>query len=97
MPACAVVMSPWLDLSLSGGSHVENLRRDATIRHESTFKMLVPYVLTNGAHAQDPAHSPLFGDWKGFPPILFMVGETERLRDDSVEAVPMDCEGWEQA
>ena len=38
----------------------------------------------NGADPRDPRASPLFGDLDGLPPMLFHVGESELLRDDSV-------------
>jgi acetyl esterase/lipase len=31
-----------------------------------------------------PLVSPLFGDFRGIPPLLIQVGEHEMLRDDSV-------------
>jgi acetyl esterase/lipase len=33
---------------------------------------------------RDPLISPVFGDWRGLPPILVQVGEDEILRDDAV-------------
>ena len=41
----------------------------------------------NGADPSDPRASPLFGDLDGMPPLLFHVGESELLRDDSVRFV----------
>ena len=34
----------------------------------------------------DPYISPLFGDFRGFPPMLIQVGSTEMLLSDSVDA-----------
>ncbi len=33
---------------------------------------------------RDPLASPVFGDYRGIPPLLIQVGEHEMLRDDSV-------------
>jgi acetyl esterase/lipase len=36
------------------------------------------------ADPRDPLASPVFGDYRGIPPLLIQVGEHEMLRDDSV-------------
>ena len=33
---------------------------------------------------RDPLASPVFGDYRGLPPILIQAGEHEMLRDDSI-------------
>ena len=33
---------------------------------------------------RNPLASPVFGDYRGIPPLLIQVGEHEMLRDDSV-------------
>jgi len=81
-PAALVLISPWLDLSLSGASIEANRRRDAVLRRE---------LLEAGgrAHAgtlrrSDPRVSPLFADLAGLPATLLQVGSDELLLDDSV-------------
>lgn len=81
-PAALVLLSPFLDLTLSGASIGANARKDPMIsRRMSEF----------GAHAHagdlrrsDPRISPLFADLTGLPPILIQVGSDEILLDDSV-------------
>jgi len=34
--------------------------------------------------ARDPLISPVFGDWRGLPPLLVHAGEDEVVRDDAV-------------
>ena len=36
------------------------------------------------ADPRNPLASPVFGDYRGLPPLLIQVGEHEMLRDDSV-------------
>ncbi|MBN2159084.1 MAG: alpha/beta hydrolase [Spirochaetes bacterium] len=81
LPACAVCMSPWADLTCSGSSMKENARRDP---------MLPPRVVADFArhYAAEkdlslPSISPLFGDFAGLPPLLIHVGMDEVLLDDS--------------
>jgi monoterpene epsilon-lactone hydrolase len=50
----------------------------------------------------DPLASPVFGDYRGLPPLLIQVGEQEMLRDDSVrvarkalsDGIPVKFEVW---
>jgi monoterpene epsilon-lactone hydrolase len=81
LPACAVAMSPWADLTCSGDSMKQNSRKDP---------MLPPKVVAGFArhYAPEgdfslPSVSPLFGDFSGLPPILIHVGTDEVLLDDS--------------
>ena len=80
-PAALVLLSPWLDLSLSGPSVALNARRDP---------MLTARFLESGARAHagglrlsDPQVSPLFSDLGALPPTLVQVGSDEILLDDS--------------
>jgi monoterpene epsilon-lactone hydrolase len=81
-PAGVVLISPWLDLSLSGASIAANARRDPMIKRA---------MLEDGgrAHAgglrrSDPRISPLFAELGTLPPILIQVGSEEILLDDAI-------------
>jgi len=84
LPACAVAMSPVVDLTMSSPSLCENESNDPvfTITAMLGFRRLYAAPET----FLDPAVSPLFGDWSGLPPLLLQAGSTEMLRDDSVRA-----------
>ena len=51
---------------------------------------------------RNPLASPVFGDYRGIPPLLIQVGEHEMLRDDSVrvakkaraDGIPVTFEVW---
>lgn len=80
-PAALVLISPWLDLTLSGASIALNAKRDAVLRRG---------LLEAGGRAYagplrrpDPRVSPLFADLAGLPPTLLQVGSDELLLDDS--------------
>ena len=47
---------------------------------------LLPDLYCPGTERYHPWLSPLFGDWRGLPPLLFHAGSTEMLLDDSVRA-----------
>lgn len=54
------------------------------------------------ADPHNPLASPVFGDFRGIPPLLIQVGEHEMLRDDSVrvakkaqaDGIPVKLEVW---
>jgi acetyl esterase/lipase len=75
-------MSPWSDLTLSGGSVKALKKRDKNISACSLRKAAKAY--TAGVPLNDPAVSPLFADYKNFCPALIQVGSEEILLDDSV-------------
>ena len=86
MPAAAVLMSPWTDLTASGASYEENYTKDPL------FGNTKESMIYNGEYygSHDPAEpyiSPLFGDFTGFPPMLFQAGSIEMLLSDTTEAV----------
>ena len=101
VPACAVMMSPATDLTLSGESMIYNQFKDPVTTRIGCELVADHYL--DGADPADPHASPLFGSFTGFPPLLFHAGSTEVLLDDSVRAskkaasagVQTTCEIWE--
>ena len=83
LPACAWLVSPWTDLTLSGATLVTKDAVDPII-HQSYLDELASAYLPAGTDRTDPRVSLLYADLKGFPPILIQVGSAETLLDDSV-------------
>lgn len=82
MPACAICLSPWADLTGSGDSITLNAHRDPMLpahRLDEAARLYAP-----GADLRDPLLSPIFADFEGFPPLSLHVGSTEILLDDAV-------------
>jgi acetyl esterase/lipase len=80
-PACVVAFSPWTDLTGSGDSIRTNDGRCAMFRSENIEQFARVYL--GRPAAQVPEASPLHADPAGLPPVLFHVGSTELLLDDS--------------
>lgn len=84
LPCGIVAMSPWTDLTASGESYETNYERDPLFGN--TRDSLIynkDYVGEN-----DPMNSyisPMFGDFREFPPMLIQVGSYEMLLSDSVD------------
>jgi monoterpene epsilon-lactone hydrolase len=82
LPACAVLLSPWTDLTGSGASVHENDGKCAMFRPENISAFAACYASPAAWH--DPGVSPLYGRLDGLPPLHIQVGAEELLRDDAV-------------
>ncbi|MFO1169294.1 MAG: alpha/beta hydrolase [Rhodoblastus sp.] len=85
MADAACMFSPWTDLAATGESMRTNAQRDPLLVSEGIEKIAEAYA--GAAGTRDPLVSPLYGDYSGLPPLIFYVGESEILRDDSLRAV----------
>lgn len=102
LPACAVLLSPFLDFSLGGNSVLDNARADPVFT--LAFGIGIRACYAQPRQYLDPGVSPLFGDFASLPPLLFQVGSREMLLDDSMRAaalaqsagVPTQLEIWER-
>lgn len=81
MPAGCLAMSPWADMTLSGWSVMQNERDDAALSWELLFVSARHYL--KKAPPADPYASPVFANFKGFPPIMVHAGSLEMLKDDA--------------
>lgn len=83
LPCGIVAMSPWTDLTASGESYDTNYERDPLFgKTRDSLIYNKEYIRDN-----DPLNayiSPLYGDFRGFPPMLIQVGSYEMLLSDSV-------------
>ncbi len=82
LPAAAVPISPWTDMTLSGATMRTMAGQDPLCNAEGLGRMAKWFV--GDGDASDPYASPVFGDFVGLPPLLIQVGEIETLRDDAV-------------
>jgi acetyl esterase/lipase len=81
LPAAAVTLSPWTDLTMSGESVRRFARADPMLSPEQADTYRRWYLAD--ADPRHPHASPLFGDPTGLPPTLIQVGSDEILLDDS--------------
>ena len=80
-PSAVVLMSPWLDLSLSGPC-LQSGNIDDPILSLRNLKALAD--LYRGDHdLTDPGVSPLFAKLHDLPPLLLQVAEKDLLREDA--------------
>lgn len=81
LPAAAVPMSAWTDLTQTAETMQTKADEDPSISKAYLDRMSGYYL--NGADPKTPLASPLFGDLAGLPPLLVQVGTAETLLDDS--------------
>ncbi|MFT4097754.1 MAG: alpha/beta hydrolase [Rhodoblastus sp.] len=84
LPDAAIAFSPWTDLAITGATMKTNAERDPLLVSEGIETIVEAYL--GAADPRNPLASPLYGDYSGLPPILFSVGDTEILLDDSLRA-----------
>jgi acetyl esterase/lipase len=82
LPSCAYLMSPYVDLTLSGETLVEKREVDPLLSPEGLRLRVPDYV--GRADAADPNISPIFGDLRELPPLLIQVGSHEILLSDAL-------------
>lgn len=80
VPAGLALLSPWVDLTGSGGSIVDNAERDIWLDGGLIAPAGRLYAPDDAA---SPLVSPLFADLHGLPPMLVHVGTHEVLLDDA--------------
>lgn len=98
LPVGAIAISPATDFTLSSYS-LKSV--DDPIISSRTMPEFRDRYLPQ-ADPRNPLASPVFGDFRGLPPILIQTGEHEMLRDDGIrvakkaraDGVPVTLEIW---
>lgn len=100
MPAGAMLLSPWTDLEVTGGSVKSRAWRDPMLSAGALRKDAARYL--GDADARDPLASPIYADLKGLPPLYIQAGTSEILLDDATrlaeraeaDGVEVDLDIW---
>jgi monoterpene epsilon-lactone hydrolase len=82
MPGSVAALSPITDFAQISATWRLNRWRDPMYRVQGFVNPVEWYL--QGASPVDPVASPYYGDFSGFPPLLFIVGGLEALLDDSI-------------
>ena len=80
-PAGVVAVSPFADLTLSGDSIRRHAGEDPAANRDLLTLMAASYFQAH--EPTDPMVSPLFGDFRGLPPMLVTAVEGEVLYSDA--------------
>jgi acetyl esterase/lipase len=82
LPAAALVMSPYVDLTLAGTTMETRRDADPLLSREALQARVGDY--TSGQDAALGLISPLFADLAGLPPLIIQAGTHEVLLDDAL-------------
>ena len=85
LPACAVPISPWVELEALSESWTTRAEADPMV-HSDGLKLMADWYL-DGQDPRTPLAAPLHADLSGLPPMLVQVGDAEVLLDDSTRLV----------
>ena len=101
LPACAWLVSPWTDLTMSGSTMTTKDAVDP-LMHKGYLEELANAYVPAGMESNDPRISVLYAELHGLPPALIQVGSDETLLDDAsrfataagAADVPVTLEIW---
>lgn len=82
MPANAVLLSPFLDVTASGESMQTRAEQDPWFK-PSDIEVVAGHYCNDESEATNPLVSPVFAHVAGLPPIYIQVGDDEILLSDS--------------
>jgi acetyl esterase/lipase len=82
LPAAALLISPSVDMAVSGASYEANRDKDPFFKLE-VVRGLLGNFLGEGTDPRDPAVNPLFADLGGLSPLYVQAGGDEALVDDA--------------
>ena len=92
LPKGGFGISPWTDMNALGKSYSENYNKDVIFGRRTgaldeekreMFRNYDLYSWMEGSDRSDPYVSPVYADFRGFPPMFFTVGCDEMLRSDT--------------
>ena len=82
VPRELLLFSPWADMTGTAPSYEANKDIDPILNEEFVMDSARAYI--GEGDPADPAFSPLFGSFKGFPHVYIMAGRNGILLDDSI-------------
>lgn len=82
LPGAVLCLSPWADLTNSSDSHASNASSEVLLKTGMLDQWARYYAGEDGL--RNPLVSPVFADFKGFPPLFIQVDSGEVLLDDSL-------------
>lgn len=82
LPAAAILLSPCVDMEVSGESYETNRDKDPFFHRDLVLGLIRAFLAGTG-DPRDPLVNPLFADLSGLGPIYVQVGSDEVLLDDA--------------
>ena len=83
LPGAVMSGSPWSDLSKTGDSYYTNDGVDGDLSYNG-FWEAVARLYANGRDLKDPLISPVYGDFRRFPPTYLVTGTRDLFLSNTV-------------
>lgn len=84
LPGAIAPGTPWADLSATGDSYFTNKYADDMLVSDDDVLIEAAKLYANGHDCKNPFISPLYGDFKGFPPAILTTGTRDLLLSNTV-------------
>jgi acetyl esterase/lipase len=84
LPGAVFAGTPWADLTNSGDSARTNDGIDDDLSGDNELLLAAGKIYAGSENVQNPLISPLYGDFKGFPPTILITGTRDFLLSDTV-------------
>jgi monoterpene epsilon-lactone hydrolase len=82
LPAAALLVSPCVDMAVTGESYDANRDKDPFFKRD-VVRGIIGNFLGEDTDLRDPEVNPLFADLSGFGPLYIQAGGDETLADDA--------------
>ena len=86
LPLAVAAFSPVAGIGMDLPSHKANIKTDYMLKRDPSGGKLLAKLVPAGAgedFLKDPSISPVYGEFRGFPPLFLSVSDSEVLYDDS--------------
>jgi acetyl esterase/lipase len=84
LPAAIMAGSPWSDLTKTGDSYYVNEDVDNLLGRYDGFLEACAKVYAHGRNLKDPGLSPIYGNFKGFPPTMLVSGTRDLFLSNTI-------------
>jgi acetyl esterase/lipase len=84
LPAAIAPGTPWSDLTKTGDSYYTNESVDNTLRAYEPLLSAAATLYANGHDLKDRRLSPVYGDFRGFPPTILTTGTRDLFLSNTV-------------
>jgi acetyl esterase/lipase len=84
LPAAIAPGTPWSDLSKTGDSYFTNDSVDNALVAYDPLLSAEAKLYANGRDLKDPHLSPVYGDFRGFPPAILTTGTRDLFLSNTV-------------
>ena len=84
LPGALALGTPWADLTGASDSYQVNAHVDGIFSNFDGFGSAMAALYAGAAGVNHPLVSPVFGEFSGFPPTVFVTGTRDILLSDTV-------------